>query len=421
MKKAVLALSLALAGSSILGLASAAVTQSPVSIDFWTFYLAPKFDGYINGVIADFQKAHPDIKVNYIDKQGTLEQELITNISLGTSPDVVNLWVESTQKAADSGLLTDMGALVPNAKALYYPNSLSNFTVGGKLYGLPWYASFNAGVMAYNNDLIKKAGLTTLPKTTAQMVAFAKTIKDKTGAYGWAPAIKDPQGGSFLGVFAGEGLPLLNGNTAAFNSPAHAKLLQTYIDLYKADYIPQDLLRKEAFQLSQELYTQGKLATIIGGPQALNRVRDNNKAIYAASMIADAPVGAGRTQAGGGMDLVIPKAAKHPKEALMFAQYMTNRLNQVAFAKIVPIVPTAAGSNLDPAFAKLKASKDPIEKATGMIAANGPSLKTAIPPLKNATDLFKAFDDNIEAAFLGRKTAQAALNDAADAWNKLLK
>ncbi|WP_425144813.1 ABC transporter substrate-binding protein [Deinococcus sp.] len=418
MKKATLALSLALAASSILGLASA---QTPVSIDFWTFYLAPKFDGYINGVIADFQKANPGIKVNYIDKQGTLEQELITNISLGTSPDVVNLWVESTQKAADAGLLSDMGALVTNAKSLYYPNSLNNFTVGGKLYGLPWYASFDAGVMAYNNDLIKKAGVSSLPKTTAQMFAFAKAIKDKTGAYGWAPAIKDPQGGTFLGVFAGEGLPLLSGNTAAFNTPAHAALLQKYIDAYKADLIPQDLLRKEAFQLSQELYTQGKLATIIGGPQALNRVRDNNKAIYASSMIADAPVGAGRTQAGGGMDLVIPKAAKHPKEALMFAQFMTNKLNQVNFAKIVPIVPTAAGSNLDPAFTKLQSSKDPIEKATGLIAVNGPKLRSAIPPLKNATDLFKAFDDNIEAAFLGKKTAQAALNDAADAWNKLLK
>ena len=423
MKTAALALSLALAGSSLPGLASAqtAATQSPVSIDFWTFYLSPKFDGYINGVIAEFQKANPGIKVNYIDKQGTLEQELITNISLGTSPDVVNLWVESTQKAADSGLLTDMGALVPNAKRLYYANSLNNFTVGGKLYGLPWYASFDAGVMAYNNDLIKKAGVMSLPKTTAQMVAFAKTVKDKTGAYGWSPAVKDPQGGTFLGVFAGEGLPLVSGNTAAFSTPAHAKLLQTYIDLYKADYIPQDLLRKEAFQLSQELYTQGKLATIIGGPQALNRVRDNNKAIYASSMITTAPVGAGRTQAGGGMTLTIPKASKHPKEALIFAQFMTNKLNQVAFAKIVPIVPTAAGANLDPAFAKLQSSKDPIEKATGLIAVNGPKLRSAIPPLKNATDLFKSFDDNIEAAFLGRKTAQQALNDAADAWNKLLK
>lgn len=414
MKKAILALTLALTGTSL--------AQSPVSIDFWTFYLSPKFDPYIKGVIADFEKANPGIKVNYIDKQGTLEQELVTNISLGSAPDVVNLWVESTQKAAENGLLLDMDSLVgADLKKLYYPNSLSNFTVNGKVYGLPWYASFNAGVMAYNADLFKKAGIVRLPKTTAEVVSAAKAFKDKTGAYLWAPAVKDPQGGTFLGVFVGEGLPIINGKQAAFNTPAHAKLLQSYIDLYKNDYIPQDVLRKEAFQLSQELYTQGKLATIIGGPQALNRVKDNNKAIYAVSKVADAPVGAGKTQAGGGMTLTIPKAAKHPKEALLFAKFMTNRVNQVEFAKIVPIVPTALGSNKDPYFAKAKRSADPIERATGMIGADGASLKTAIPPLKNATDMFKAFDDNIEAAFLGKKTAQQALSDAADAWNKLMQ
>ncbi|MEF2278500.1 sugar ABC transporter substrate-binding protein [Deinococcus sp. YIM 134068] len=416
MKHALRTLTLALVAST-LGSASA---QQRVELDFWTFYLSPKFDDYIKGVIADFERQNPTIKVNYIDKQGTLEQEFITSVSLGSVPDVVNLWVESTQKAADSGLLTDMGAAVgPGLRNLYYPNSLSNFTIGGKVYGLPWYASFNAGVMAYNNDLIKKAGVTALPKTTAQMAAFARQVKTRTGAYGWAPAIKDPQGGTFLGVFVGEGLPILRGTQAAFNTPAHARLLQTYIDLYRADVIPQDLLRKEAFQLSQELYTQGKLATIIGGPQALNRIKDNNKAIYAASQVTMAPIGAGKTEAGGGMSLVVPKASSHPKEALLFARFMTNRANQVAFAKIVPVVPTAAGSDRDPYFTQIRSSKDPIERATGMIAANGANLKTAVPPLKNPTDMFKAFDDNIEAAFLGRKTAQQALADAATAWNNM--
>ncbi|WP_216326677.1 ABC transporter substrate-binding protein [Deinococcus aestuarii] len=418
MRHALRTLTLAL-GAAAFGVAHA---QQPVQINFWTYYLSPKFDDYIKGVIAAFEKQNPGIKVNYIDKQGTLEQEFITAVSLGSPPDVVNLWVESTQKAADSGLLTDLGAAVgPSLKTLYYPNSLGNFTVNGKVYGLPWYASFNTGVMAYNNDLVKKAGVTALPKTTAQMVAFAKQVKARTGAYGWAPAIKDPQGGTFLGVFVDEGLPLIRGNQAVFNSPAHARVLQSYIDLYKADVIPQDLLRKEAFQLSQELYTQGKLATVIGGPQALNRVRDNNKAIYAASQVTAAPLGAGKVQAGGGMSLVVPKAAPHPKEALLFARFMTNRANQVAFAKIVPVVPTAAGSDRDPYFAQARASKDPIERATGMIGANGANLKTAIPPLKNPTDMFKAFDDNIEAAFLGRKSAQQALNDAATAWNALMK
>ncbi|WP_027481927.1 ABC transporter substrate-binding protein [Deinococcus pimensis] len=414
---AMLSLALALTSSTV------ALAQKPVEIEFWTFYLSPKFDDYINGVIKAFEAQNPGIKVKYVDKQATLEQELISSINLGNAPDVVNLWSDSTWAGADNNLLLPMTDLVGRSELtrLYHANPLSNFEANGKVYGLPWYGSLDAGVMSYNTDLFKKAGITKLPTTTTELVAAAKAVKDKTGAYGWAPAIKDPNGASFLGTFVFEGLPIVQGGKAVFNSPAHAKLLQTYVDLYKQDYIPQELLRKEAFQLSTELYAQGKLATIIGGPQALTRIRDNNKEIYGKTAVVNAPLGAGKVQPGSGMDLVIPRASKHPKEALAFAKFMTNRANQVAFAKVVPVIPTAKGAETDPFFAKAKGSKDPIERATGLVGASGASIKYAIPNVGKTDDLFKNFNDNIEAAFLGRKTAQQALNDSVEFWNKNMK
>lgn len=39
------------------------------------------------------------------------------------------------------------------------------------------------------------------------MLTYAKTIKDKTGAYAWVPALKDPNTASFLGYFYAEGSP----------------------------------------------------------------------------------------------------------------------------------------------------------------------------------------------------------------------
>lgn len=404
-------------------LTTSALAQQPVQIEFWTWYLSPKFDDYIGGVVKEFEAQNPGIKVKAVDKQATMEQELVSAINLGSAPDVVNLWSDATWKGAENNLLLPISDLMgrDELNKLYFENPLSNFEANGKIYGLPWYGSLDAGVMSYNTELFKKAGVTKLPTTTAEMMAAAKLIKQKTGAYGWAPAVKDPQGASFLGNFVAEGLPILQGGKAVFNSPKHAALLQQYVDLYKADVIPQDLLRKEAFQLATELYAQGKLATIIGGPQALNRIKDNNKDMYAKTGVAPAPLGAAKLQTGSGMDLVIPRASKHPKEALAFAKFMTNKANQVAFAKIVPIIPTAKGAETDPFFANAKKSKDPIERATGMVGASGASIKYAIPNVGKTDDLFKNFNDNIEAAFLGKKTAQQALNDSVTFWNANMK
>jgi len=403
-------------GVLALGLSAFAQKQ----IEFWTYYLSPNFDNYINSVIADFEKANPGIKVKYVDKQDTMERDLTAAIALGKSPDVVNLWQDSTFAGAQNGILTPITEVVPRSvlDQLYYPNVLNIFTVNAQVYGLPWYGWVDQGVMMYNPELFAKAGVDVKKiKNIDDLLAANKTIKEKTGAYGWLPPVKDPNGASFLGRFFLEGLPIYDKDGKAnFNSEAHVKLLQQYVDLMKADMIPQELLRKEAFQLTNELYSQGKVAIMIGGPQSLNRVKEANPDLYQKTKIVTAPLGKAGLQTGGGMDLVIPKASKNKKEAALFALFMTNRANQVKFANVVPIVSTAKGSENDPGL-KPKDVNDPIEVAKGMVSGSGRFINPGFKPPRNTDDIFKNFNDNIEAAFLGQKTAKQALDDAVAFWN----
>ena len=406
-----------------LGLALTASTAgAQTTVTFWTWYLSPKFDGYIKDTIAAFEKANPGIKVQWFDKQDSMVQDFIASVNLGNAPDVVNLNIDETQKAAQNGFLTAVNTLTSPStlRNTFYPQSLSNFTSGGNTYAYPWYGWLNEGVLLYNPDLFKKAGLTRAPRTASEMLTYAKTIKDKTGAYAWVPALKDPNTASFLGYFYAEGLPVTDASgKAAFNTAAHASLLAQYVTLYRGGYIPEDAVRREAFQLATELYAQNRVAMIIGGPQALTRIKDTNPSLYARTVVTQAPLGKAGVQTGGSMGLVIPKASRNPQAAAKLAAFFTNNANQLAFARVVPVVPTTKGAQTSTQFKT--SGSDPVARATALVGASGRLINPGYRAPGNSDDLYKNFNDNIEAALLGKKTAQQALADAATYWNANLK
>jgi putative chitobiose transport system substrate-binding protein len=400
------------------------MAQAQTELDFWTYYLSPNFDDYFKGLIAQFETENPDIKINWTDKQDTMERDLAAAISLGNPPDVVNLWNDSTFAGAQNGFLTPLtelpGVTPEFLSETYWENVSSIFTVDGVPYGFPWYGWVDQGVMAYNSELLGQAGVDVASiKTLEDLLVASATIKEKTGSYGWLPSIKDPNGASFLGMFFLDGLPVTEDGKAVFNSPDHAALLQKYIDLVEAGTIPEDLLRKEAFQLTMELYSQGQAAFIVGGPQALTRVKDANADIYGKTMITVAPLGKAGIQTGGGMDIVVPAASDNKEAATLFAKFVTSNEQQVAFAKVVPIVPTTKGAESDPAF-ELTDTTDAILTAQAMVGTKGSLINPSFTPPKNTDDIFKNFNDNIEAAFLGAKTAQEALDNAVEFWNSNL-
>ncbi|MBZ9751587.1 sugar ABC transporter substrate-binding protein [Deinococcus sp. HMF7604] len=417
MKRTLTVLTLSL-GLSALSSANAQTT----TVTFWTWYLSPKFDSYIKSTIAAFEKANPTIKVQWFDKQDSMMQDFVAAVNLGNAPDVVNLNIDETQKAAQNGFLAAASDLTPAAtlSRTFYGQSLKNFTSGSKVYAYPWYGWLNEGVLLYNPDLLQKAGLSRAPRSTSELLTYAKTVKDKTGAYAWVPALKDPNTASFLGYFYAEGLPIYAADgKAMFNSAQHAALLNQFVTLYRGGYIPEDAVRREAFQLATELYAQNRVAMIVGGPQALTRIKDTNPSLYAKTVVTEAPVGKANVQTGGSMGLVVPKASKNPQAAAKLAAFFTNNANQLAFAKVVPVVPTTLGAQTSVQFKVT--SQDPVAKATGLVGASGRFINPGYKAPGNSDDLYKNFNDNIEAALLGKKSAQQALNDSVTYWNANMK
>lgn len=313
------------------------------------------------------------------------------------------------------GALLPLNDLLDTATfKLYQKAALDAFTFECKIYALPDYASTR--IVAFNTDILRKAGLdpSNLPRTIPGIIEWAKTIKDKTGIYGFAPLIANVD---FLKVFQEAGLPIFDEKRkkAVFNSPAHVALLQQYIDLRKKDYFPEDVMRR-GFTAAYELYTAGKLGIVIIGPQFMPRLEKDNNAVWKVTTVAPHPIGAGQVVQASTFAYAVPKGVRDPKRAAQLAAWLTNDENQLAFSKRTGTTfPTTVKAAADPFF---RAGGSTVNDLARLAAAKtmryGRDLTVPVP---NAAELNKAFKDNIEAAIFGQKSAKQALDDIVKVWN----
>ncbi len=135
----------------------------------------PSYEQTIRGWIADFEAAHPDFKVEWLDKTGgdwaTFYQ---TQVVAGSAPDIIDvqgmLWAEY----AASGQLLDLKPMLdadPETRARFTPGALDIWEMGGKTYMVPFY--FTKSLLIYNKKLFGEAGPTAPPKSFDELMTYA--------------------------------------------------------------------------------------------------------------------------------------------------------------------------------------------------------------------------------------------------------
>lgn len=141
-------------------------SQAPVSgsvtgeITLQTWALTPKFTDYLNGVITDFQSAHPGATVKLVDQPGDgYSEKVLTQAGSGTLPDVVNLPPDIAYPLAKNGLLQDVSASDSTLDATYVKGAVDAYRYKGVtgVFGYPWY--LNTDVDYWNKTMFSKCGL----------------------------------------------------------------------------------------------------------------------------------------------------------------------------------------------------------------------------------------------------------------------
>ncbi|MEU9779869.1 extracellular solute-binding protein [Streptomyces phaeochromogenes] len=145
-----------------------------------TLTLASVDQGSVEGVVKAFEKANPGVKVRYTTSGADqYQQQIRTQLSSGTAPDVMSVWPgngnpAATYVLAKPGYLRDLSDQPWAAKMPDAIKSVAQYE--GKTYNAIFGQNGIGAV--YNQQALEKAGLTP-PDTWKDLLAFCRAAKAK--------------------------------------------------------------------------------------------------------------------------------------------------------------------------------------------------------------------------------------------------
>ncbi len=390
-------------------------TASSNEIEFWTMQLQPKFTKYFNDAIGNFEQANPGIKVKWVDVPWAgMESKILAAMQAKNAPDVVNLNPDfASQLAAKNAWLELDEKTLAGAEKSYLPGMLRANSLNNKIFGLPWYITTN--ITIYNQELFKKAGIAKPPKTYQELAVAAKQIKEKTGKYAFFATLLAEDANDVLESLVQMGVELVNpAGKAAFNSPLGKAAFQYWVDLYKQGLLPKTVLT-EGHKQGNQLYQAGEVAMLFAGAPTINDIAKNAPTIAKVSAIAPQISGQTNKISAAVMNLVIPASSKKSAAAVKFALFITNAVNQLAFANSSDTLPSQTKA-LEDYKAGLNAG-EPLAQGKVISASQLDRAEVLIPPIKDINVLKKAIYEALQAAMAGEQTVDQALQAAAAAWD----
>ena len=389
------------------------------SIQFATLQLQPTFTEYIEGVIADFEEQYPGTEVEWVDVPFEGAQEkFVADAAAGTLPDVVNLNPNFAQPLEAEGTFVDLDEAAPEIEELYVPGAWDAFQVPGEEghFGFPWYLT--SEVTMYNTDLLEQAGLDPeLPPATFDELYEAARVVSDAGAgnfYGIHPALEN----RIATDLAKLNVPLLNEEQTewTFDTPEAVAYVEQLKELYEAGVMPPDSITQTHAQ-EIEAYQAGRIALFPSGPNFLTIIRENAPDVADATAVAPQITGEGGVANMAVMGLLVPRTSENQATAVAFATFMTNAENQLAFSKIVTILPSVTEALQDPYFTDT--SDGTVDSEARRISAEQIATAENLVPVLFDDRVKNVVVGKVQLAMQGEITAEQAMQEAVEEANEI--
>ncbi|WP_407548489.1 sugar ABC transporter substrate-binding protein [Streptomyces sp. Pv4-95] len=384
-------------------------------VTFQTWNLKANFKDYFEGVIADFEKKYPDAEVTWVDQPAEgYPEKLSADAAGGTLPDVVNVSPDLLYPLAKAGIALDLEKAAGKYRGEYLDGAWKSHAMPGMkgVYAFPWY--LNTGPMFYNKDLFRQAGLdprkppTTYDQLFEDAVSMAKKSDRRIAMLASTPSIED---------FGRYGVRLMNasGTEFTFNEPKGVELVQHYKELYAAGALDSQALTAQAESAGRK-FQQQSVAMNPGSAHDLENFKKEAPGLYKNIGITDAVNNTGKANMYV-QGLMVNAQSEVKPAAVAFAHFVTDKKNQMAFAKEVTIFPSTKGSLSDPYF-----TKEDGTDATRVRVASAASLKDAVnyTPVLLSDQMKTVLRNAVAKAVQGDKSPKAALDDAVADCNRLL-
>ena len=397
------------------------------AIQFWTLDLAPKFNGYLNDVIARWEQQNPGYDVVWTDVPwGSVERKLLAAVFARTAPDVVNLNPLFAANLASKGGLQPLEPLLPEgASTTYLPRiwqAGQSAAPDGQpqQFAIPWYLT--ARITLANTQILSEAGYSAPPRTWAEVPAYAEAVKRRTGRYALFVTVVPEDSAELLESLVQMGVTLLDRRQrAAFNTPAGRRAFAFWSDLYRRGLLPREVV-SQGYRRAIELYQSGELAQVGSGAEFLRSIQTNAPQVAAATRPYPPLTGANGAANVAVMTLAIPRQSKVAEPATRFALFLTDATNQARFAEQARVLPSSIGA-LQQVEAALEAEQPAtqpeqlVRQARLLSAQTLSSARVLVPASPGVKRLQAIVYTQLQRAMLGQVSSDAALAEAERQWN----
>ncbi|HTP95900.1 MAG TPA: ABC transporter substrate-binding protein [Burkholderiales bacterium] len=381
----------------------------------------------VDGMVAAFEKEHPDIKVhaiyagNYDDARikalAALKAGQPAQLSVLFSIDIYELIEQDVIAAFD-----DIATSADDKAWLkaFYPALMANGTYKGKVYGIPFQRS--TIVMYWNKDAFKEAGLDPekAPASWGEMTqAAAKLMKKDAAGNVTRWGVMVPSTGYAYWMFQafarenGQDLMSKDGTQTNYAHPDVIAALQYWRDLgAKHKVMPEGTVE---WGTLRQAFTEGKTAIMWHTTGNLTAVKDSAKFPFGVAMLPSSKQRGSPT--GGGNFYIFKKTTpEERKAALTFIKWMTTPERSAEWSIATGYIGTRPDAY---DTAKLKEYVAGFPQAA--VARDQLKFATAELSTFQTGRVRKALDDAIQAALTGGKPPAEALKAAQQEADKLLR
>ena len=374
-------------------------------------------DKLISDLNAEFEQAHPGMKVDYqVQQWDGIQDKLTTALASNNPPDIVELGNTQAPKFVAAGALANLDDKLATLGADHWlPGLAATGVSDGKTFATPFYGANR--VVIYRKDLFQAAGITSDPKSMADLIEAGKKMQTANAADKDFQALYLPGQSwytllSFIWAEGGE-VATKSGKTwkGAVNTPEAQAGFTDYANLYKAlSKAPADA--DEANPQQAGVFAKGHVGMFIGLPWEIGTATDaktGNPALKdkIGTFAIPSPKGGPAPVFLGGSNLGVSAGSKHSKQAADWLKLMLSEKyqRQLAAGGVVPALNNLGDSVYgDNTAAKTMAAAataggkvTPADKAWAAVEAGSNPLKDAMTSVLRGTDVAAATKQAAEA------------------------
>ena len=404
------------------------LAANPVEISFYyPVAVGGAVTKTIDSMVADFEKAHPDIKVKAI-YAGTYQESIVKALTAfkgGTPPTLAVLLSTDLFTLIDENAILPIDSLASSADDKkwidgFYKGFMENSQTEGKTWGIPFQRS--TIVMYYNKALFKEAGLNPdkAPANWNEMVEAAKKLTKRDAAGNvtqWG--VKIPSTGfgywMFQAMTASNDTILMNsaGTKTYFDKPGAVQALQHWVDLTTKDKVmPAGSIE---WGTTPKDFLEQKAAMVWTTTGNLTNIRTNASFPFGVAMLPGIKHPGSPT--GGGNFYVFNKTSPAEQQAAMkFIRFATEPARAAQWSIATGYVAPRQDAWDTPEMKKYLQDVPAADVAREQMKYGVAELST-----HDNQRVTKTLNDNLQAALSGTKTPEAALKDAQREAERILR